>query len=56
MKPGERIIICTPGGGGYGDPHEGNGKTRERQKKVHARDQWRGAGSISNYQAVQESA
>ena len=55
MKPGERVIICTPGGGGYGDPDEDE-KNGERLKKTHARDQWRGTGSISNYQAVQESA
>jgi len=56
MKPGERIIICTPGGGGYGDLNEADEKEQKRQKKMHARDQWRGTGSLSIYQAVQESA
>jgi N-methylhydantoinase B/oxoprolinase/acetone carboxylase alpha subunit len=56
MKPGERIIICTPGGGGYGNLFEADEKEQKRQKKIHARDQWRGTGSISTYQAVQESA
>jgi 5-oxoprolinase (ATP-hydrolysing) len=56
MKPGERIIICTPGGGGYGPPNEAKEKEQKKEKKMHAQDQWRGTGSISNYQAVQESA
>lgn len=56
MKPGERIIICTPGGGGYGDLNEADQKEIKRQKKINARDQWRGTGSVSIYQAVQESA
>lgn len=56
MKPGERIIVCTPGGGGYGPVGELDGKDQKRQKKRYARDQWRGTGSIANYQAIQESA
>lgn len=56
MKPGERIIVCTPGGGGYGLVGELDGKDQKRQKKRYARDQWRGTGSIANYQAIQESA
>lgn len=55
MKPGERIIICTPGGGGYGPLGELDEKEQKKQK-MYARDQWRGTGSIANYQAVQESA
>lgn len=56
MNPGERIIICTPGGGGYGPLKELDGKDHQRQKKIHAKDHWRGTGSIANYQAIQESA
>jgi 5-oxoprolinase (ATP-hydrolysing) len=56
MKPGDRIIICTPGGGGYGPPKEADGEEQKRQGKTHARDQWRGTGSVAIYQAVQESA
>jgi 5-oxoprolinase (ATP-hydrolysing) len=56
MKPGERIIVCTPGGGGYGPPDELDERDQKRQKKMYARDQWRGAGSVVNYQAMQESA
>jgi 5-oxoprolinase (ATP-hydrolysing) len=56
MKPGERIIICTPGGGGYGNFNETDEKKHKGQRKMHARDQWRGTGSVWNYQAVQESA
>jgi len=56
MKPGERIIICTPGGGGYGPLSELDESEQKKQKKMHPRDKWRGTGSIANYQAVQESA
>ena len=56
MKAGERIIICTPGGGGYGPLGELDENEQKKQKRVHARDQWRGTGSVANYQAVQESA
>jgi N-methylhydantoinase B/oxoprolinase/acetone carboxylase alpha subunit len=56
MKPGERIIVCTPGGGGYGPLEELDQAEQDRQKKSYARDQWRGTGSIANYQAIQESA
>ena len=56
MKPGERIIICTPGGGGYGPLKDLDEKGEQRRKKAHAKDQWRGTGSIANYQAIQESA
>jgi len=56
MKPGERIIICTPGGGGYGPLKDLDEKDQQKQKKVHAKYQWRGMGSIANYQALQESA
>ena len=31
MKPGERIIICTPGGGGYGTLDEGDEKDKKKQ-------------------------
>ena len=56
MKPGERIIVCTPGGGGYGSLSEVDEKEQKVHKKRHPRDQWRGTGSIAIYQAVQESA
>lgn len=56
MKPGERIIISTPGGGGYGPLKDLDEEEQKRQKKNHARDMWRGTGSIANYQAIQESA
>jgi len=56
MRPCERIIICTPGGGGYGPVKELDEKDQQRKKKIHAKDQWRGTGSIANYQVVQESA
>lgn len=55
MRSGERIIVCTPGGGGYGPPEESD-EIDSKKKKMHARDQWRGTGSIASYQAIQESA
>lgn len=33
MKPGERIIVCTPGGGGYGQVDESN--TNGEQQASH---------------------
>jgi N-methylhydantoinase B/oxoprolinase/acetone carboxylase alpha subunit len=56
MKPGERIIVCTPGGGGYGPIEEADAEEQTRQKKTHAKDIWRGTGSIASYHATQESA
>jgi 5-oxoprolinase (ATP-hydrolysing) len=44
MKPGERIIICTPGGGGWGNPDERTGKPVAENDPKHA---WRG-GSHAN--------
>jgi len=42
MKPGERIIVCTPGGGGYGQVEEdnvdGEQQATKRPKKNDARD------------------
>lgn len=56
MKPGERIIVCTPGGGGYGPIEKADEEEQKKQKKTHAKDLWRGTGSIAAYQATQESA
>ena len=56
MKPGERIIICTPGGGGYGPIEESDEKAQKKQRKMHAKEQWRGTGSLASYHAIQESA
>jgi N-methylhydantoinase B/oxoprolinase/acetone carboxylase alpha subunit len=56
MKPGERIIVCTPGGGGYGPRGEADAEEQKSQKKTHAKDIWRGTGSIASYHATQESA
>lgn len=50
MKPGERIIIHTPGGGGYG-------KVEHERKVVEQKDPkfaWRG-GSLASRMATQES-
>ena len=56
MKPGDRIIVCTPGGGGYGPVEEANAQEQKLRKKSHASDLWRGTGSVATYQATQESA
>jgi 5-oxoprolinase (ATP-hydrolysing) len=48
MKAGERIIICTPGGGGWGKVAERNvnGK-REREKENDPKHGWRGGSYAS---------
>lgn len=50
MKPGERIIIHTPGGGGYGEPDEER-KVKNIQDPKHA---WRG-GSLASRLSTQET-
>jgi 5-oxoprolinase (ATP-hydrolysing) len=51
MRPGERIIIMTPGGGGWGVAGEESKARRELDVKF----AWRG-GSIANMLATQESS
>ena len=51
MQPGERIVIMTPGGGGWGVP----GEESIAQKKLDARHAWKG-GSIANILATQEAS
>lgn len=52
MKPGERIVIHTPGGGGYGYPNERKGGIKERENSpTHA---WYG-GSLTTRIATQET-
>lgn len=43
MKPGDRIVICTPGGGGWGTPGSEKGLSRKEDPKA----AWRG-GSHAN--------
>ena len=53
MKPGERIIVMTPGGGGWGPVGEDSqSKQHERQDP---RAGWRG-GSVANRQAEAEAS
>ncbi|KAI9683685.1 MAG: hypothetical protein M1829_004990 [Trizodia sp. TS-e1964] len=52
MKSGERIIICTPGGGGWGKA--GDGERSIRYEPV-PRDAWRG-GSLLGRERLQESS
>ncbi|KAJ8102289.1 Hydantoinase B/oxoprolinase-domain-containing protein [Lipomyces tetrasporus] len=52
MQSGERIIICTPGGGGYGPAHL-DADIGGRKKDPRAN--WRGQGSVAIYNAIQES-
>ncbi|KAJ5102878.1 hypothetical protein N7532_003407 [Penicillium argentinense] len=51
MQPGERIIIRTPGGGGWGPMGEQQQLVREQD----ARHAWRG-GSIANRMATHEAS
>lgn len=51
MQPGERIIIRTPGGGGWGRA----GDTSQLLEKEDARHAWRG-GSIAHRVATQEAS
>ena len=52
MKPGERIVVCTPGGGGWG-PEGGEKRLAERRKDDQA--SWR-KGSIAQRSDAQETA
>jgi 5-oxoprolinase (ATP-hydrolysing) len=53
MQPGERIIVMTPGGGGWGPPgKESESKQHERQDPKHG---WRG-GSVATRQAEAEAS
>lgn len=51
MQPGERIIIMTPGGGGYGKV----GDDRMIEKKQDHEQNWR-KGSLAQRQEIQESS
>lgn len=50
MKPGERIMVCTPGGGGYGKLDDKRNVVEEKDPKL----AWRG-GSLASRMATQES-
>jgi len=53
MKPGERIIVMTPGGGGWGEPGKASqSKQHEREDPKHG---WRG-GSVASRQAEAEAS
>jgi 5-oxoprolinase (ATP-hydrolysing) len=49
MKPGERIIIHTPGGGGYGFTKERKEKRKRENDPTHG---WKG-GSVAARAATQ---
>lgn len=51
MQPGERIIVKTPGGGGWGAP----GIKSKARREQDARHAWRG-GSLANRVAMQETS
>jgi 5-oxoprolinase (ATP-hydrolysing) len=51
MQPGERIIVRTPGGGGWGPVGEGTRLVDEPD----ARRAWRG-GSVASYTAAHEAS
>ncbi|KAG8623020.1 hypothetical protein KVT40_007996 [Elsinoe batatas] len=54
MKEGERIVVCTPGGGGWGRKGE-EVVERERVRVRDPREGWRG-GSIAGRQAEAEAS
>ncbi|KAK6361411.1 hypothetical protein TWF730_005142 [Orbilia blumenaviensis] len=59
MKPGDRIIICTPGGGGYGLKGSGTSTPRDpnkRPRKIDPTLMWRGRGTLANRMATEESS
>ncbi|KAF2487447.1 Hydantoinase B/oxoprolinase-domain-containing protein [Neohortaea acidophila] len=51
MKPGERIIVMTPGGGGWGPV----GKDSETKEKEDPKKNWKG-GSVASRQAEAEAS
>ena len=51
MKAGERIIVITPGGGGYGEP----GQEKQLQRKKDHEQSWK-KGSLAERLATQESS
>jgi 5-oxoprolinase (ATP-hydrolysing) len=51
MKAGERIIVITPGGGGYGQP----GKEKQVKRKKDHEQSWK-RGSLAERLATQESS
>ncbi|KAK9457800.1 Hydantoinase B/oxoprolinase-domain-containing protein [Dipodascopsis uninucleata] len=51
MQVGERIIVCTPGGGGYGNSNMNQNITKLEDPKTN----WRAQGSISIYSSTQET-
>lgn len=57
MQPGERIIICTPGGGGYGIPElDEDGRPISRAKRIaDPKHAWRG-GSLASRLLTQETS
>ncbi len=52
MKAGERIIVCTPGGGGWGALE--SGESRKREAVRDPRHAWRG-GSLASRAQTQET-
>lgn len=56
MKPGERIIVCTPGGGGYGEKSKDGTSTPRKPRKIDPTLMWRGRGTLSNRMATEESS
>ncbi|KAF4552521.1 5-oxoprolinase [Elsinoe fawcettii] len=53
MKAGERIVVCTPGGGGWGKKEERGQGTKQRERDP--KEAWRG-GSIASRQAEAEAS
>jgi len=54
MLAGDRMIVNTPGGGGYGKPSERD--LARKRSPMDPRHAWRGKGSISTYIDMQETS
>ncbi|THU85545.1 hypothetical protein K435DRAFT_970661 [Dendrothele bispora CBS 962.96] len=53
VQAGERIIIHTPGGGGWGIPESGDGWPNPTASMPSKIQYWRGTGSVASFMAAQ---
>ena len=56
VMPGERLVLKTPGGGGYGTPGEKTFNDMEGQRKKEMKYMKPSFGSVEQYKLIQESA
>lgn len=55
LKAGDRIQLCTPGGGGYGDGTKVNGHVRNGVNGLAAHVPWAN-GSLREYESNQQAS